>query len=250
MHDRRPRRVPARSRRALAEPLEGRQLLTVVSGFTESAFVPGGLDSPTTMAFAPDGRLFVAEQGGAIRIVKPDGTLLDTPFVTLPTTAEGERGVIGLVLDPQFNENHFVYAYYTVTTSGPAAPHNRIIRLTANGDVAQQGSEVTLFDLDPLSSATNHNGGAMHFGADGKLYVAVGDNANGANSQSLDTTLGKLLRLNPDGSIPNDNPFFNQTTGNNRAIWAMGLRNPFTFEIQPGTGRIFINDVGQSTTEE
>jgi glucose/arabinose dehydrogenase len=101
-------------------------------------------------------------------------------------------------------------------------------------------------DLDNLSSATNHNGGAIHFGPDGKLYVAVGDNANSANSQSLSNVLGKMLRINPDGTIPADNPYVNQTNGINEAIWATGLRNPFTFAFQPGTGRMFINDVGQS----
>ena len=107
-----------------------------------------------------------------------------------------------------------------------------------------------ILDLETLSGATNHNGGAIHFGADGKLYVAVGDNANSANSQTLDNRLGKMLRINPDGSIPADNPFFTTATGVNRAIWALGLRNPFTFAVQPGTGRIFINDVGQNTWEE
>src|SRR3954454_386622 len=108
------RRVPVRFRNVVLESLERRQLLTVASGFTESAFVASGLNSATSMAFAPDGRLFVAEAGGAIRIVKPDGTLLGTPFFTLPTTADGERGVVGLAIDPQFTANHFVYAYYTV----------------------------------------------------------------------------------------------------------------------------------------
>src|SRR5262249_29531611 len=87
-------------------------------------------------------------------------------------------------------------------------------------------------------------------GIDGKLYIGVGENANGANSQSLNTLLGKMLRINPDGSIPGDNPFVTTATGVNRAIWALGLRNPFTFAVQPGTGRIFINDVGQNTFEE
>ena len=107
-----------------------------------------------------------------------------------------------------------------------------------------------LLDLPTLSSATNHNGGAMHFGLDGKLYVAVGDNADGSNSQTLANPLGKMLRINTDGTIPSDNPFFSQTTGINRAIWALGLRNPFTFAIQPTSGRMFINDVGQNTWEE
>ncbi|HUP68709.1 MAG TPA: PQQ-dependent sugar dehydrogenase, partial [Acidimicrobiales bacterium] len=93
-------------------------------------------------------------------------------------------------------------------------------------------------------------GGAIHFGPDGKLYAAVGENANGANAQSMSNLLGKILRINADGSIPADNPFFSTATGVNRAIWALGLRNPFTFAFQPGTGRMFINDVGQSTWEE
>ena len=90
----------------------------------------------------------------------------------------------------------------------------------------------------------------MHFGLDGKLYIAVGENAVGSNSQTLANPLGKILRINSNGSIPTDNPFFNQTTGNSRAIWALGLRNPFTFAFQPTTGRMFINDVGQNTWEE
>jgi glucose/arabinose dehydrogenase len=109
--------------------------------------------------------------------------------------------------------------------------------------------EKSIFELPPLS-ATNHNGGAIHFGRDGKLYVAVGENAVPGNAQSLNTVLGKMLRIHKDGSIPEDNPFYTQTTDNNRAIWAFGLRNPYSFDVQPGTGRIFINDVGQNTWEE
>jgi glucose/arabinose dehydrogenase len=105
-------------------------------------------------------------------------------------------------------------------------------------------------NLNDLSAATNHNGGAIHFGPDNNLYVAVGDNANGSNAQSLMTRLGKILRVFSDGTIPSDNPFFNQTTGDNQAIWALGLRNPFTFSFQPGSGRMFINDVGENTWEE
>src|SRR5207249_1987602 len=110
-------------------------------------------------------------------------------------------------------------------------------RFTANGNTALPGSEVVLLDLDNLSStATNHNGGAIHFGLDGKLYIGVGENATGTNSQTLANLLGKMLRINADGSIPTDNPFYATATGNNRAIWAIGLRNPFTFAVQPGTG--------------
>src|SRR6267143_1872742 len=218
---------------------------TLPSGFTETQ-IAGGLSGPTAMDFAPDGRLFVCLQGGELRVIK-NGALLATPFLTLTTDPSGERGLLGIAFDPNFQSNNFIYVYYTF----PCTPrHNRVSRFTANGDVAVAGSELPILDLDNLSSATNHNGGAIHFGPDGKLYVAVGENANGANSQTLSNRLGKILRLNSDGSIPSDNPFFNTASGANRVIWALGLRNPYTFAFQPNTTRLFINDVGQATWEE
>lgn len=220
-------------------------LASVPNGFSET-LVASGIASPTAMAFAPDGRLFVCEQGGALRVIK-NGVLLAAPFVTLTVNSAGERGLLGIAFDPAFATNSFVYVYYTATSP---AIHNRVSRFTANGDTAAPGSEVVILDLNNLSSATNHNGGAIHFGPDGKLFIAVGENANGSNSQTLGNLLGKVLRINSDGTIPSDNPFFNTATGNNRAIWALGLRNPFTFAFQPGSGRIFINDVGQNTWEE
>jgi hypothetical protein len=130
-------------------------------------------------------------------------------------------------------------------------PHNRVSRFTAQGNVAAPASEQILLDLNSLS-ATNHNGGAIHFGPDGKLYVAAGDNATGSNSQTLSggNLLGKILRMNADGTIPSDNPFYLSQSGNSRLIWAYGLRNPYTFAFQAGTTRMFINDVGQSAWEE
>jgi glucose/arabinose dehydrogenase len=223
------------------------QAATLPAGFTET-LIAGGLSSPTAMAFAPDGRIFVCQQGGQLRVIK-NNVLLATPFVSLTVNSSGERGLLGIAFDPNFATNQYIYLYYTATTP---AIHNRVSRFTANGDVALAGSEVVLLDLNNLSSATNHNGGAMHFGADGKLYIAVGENANAANAQTLGNLLGKMLRINPTPGdiIPTDNPFFNTTTGNNRAIWALGLRNPFTFNFQRSTGRMFINDVGQNTWEE
>ncbi|HEV7860549.1 MAG TPA: PQQ-dependent sugar dehydrogenase [Pyrinomonadaceae bacterium] len=223
---------------------------TLPSGFMET-LVTSGLSNPTAMAFAPDGRIFVCQQGGQLRVIK-NGSLLATPFLTVTVDSQGERGLLGLAFDPNFNTNHFIYIYYTATTP---ALHNRVSRFTANGDVAVAGSELTLLDLNNLSSATNHNGGAMHFGPDGKLYIAVGENATPANSQSLSNLLGKILRINADGTIPTDNPtsfpgITGTTSGVNRAIWSVGLRNPYTFAFQNGTGRMFINDVGQNTWEE
>ncbi|MFN2577604.1 MAG: PQQ-dependent sugar dehydrogenase [Pyrinomonadaceae bacterium] len=218
---------------------------TLPAGFSETQ-IASGLSSPTAMEIAPDGRIFVCLQGGQLRVVK-NGSLLPTPFVSLTVDSAGERGLLGIAFDPNFSSNAFVYVYYTVP--GTLA-HNRVSRFTANGDVAMAGSELVLLDLDNLSSAGNHNGGAIHFGPDGKLYIAVGDNANRANSQTLSNRLGKVLRINSDGTIPTDNPFFNTAQGANRSIWAMGLRNPFTFAFQPGTTRMFINDVGEATWEE
>src|SRR5688572_3828434 len=217
---------------------------TVPSGFTDT-LIAGSLNRPTAMAFAPDGRLFVCEQGGTLRVIK-NNALLSTPFVSLTVSSTGERGLLGVAFDPDFSTNRFVYVYYTASTP---TIHNRVSRFTASGDVALAGSETILLDLETLS-ATNHNGGAIHFGPDRKLYVGVGENAVGANAQSMNNRLGKMLRINADGSIPTDNPFFTTASGANRAIWALGLRNPFTFAFQPLSGALFINDVGQSSWEE
>jgi glucose/arabinose dehydrogenase len=220
----------------------------VPDGFSRAVFASGLSDRGTAMALAPDGRIFVCQQNGQLRVVK-NGALLATPFVSLTVNNNSERGLLGVAFDPNYANNRYVYVYYT-TNSAPI--HNRVSRFTAsagNQDVAEAGSELQILNL-PQLSAGNHNGGAIHFGADGKLYVAVGDNANGANSQTLNTRLGKMLRINSDGGIPTDNPFYAMASDSNRAIWAMGLRNPFTFAFQPGTGRMHINDVGEGTWEE
>lgn len=214
---------------------------TLPAGFTEQAIT--GISVPTAMAFAPDGRLFVCQQGGQLRVIK-DGVLLPTPFLTVQTDTSIERGLVGVVVP----DSQYVYVYYTVPGN---PPHNRLSRFTQAGDVAAAGSEMILMEFEDLY-ASIHNGGAMQFGPDGKLYVAVGENGNSANSQTLGNRMGKVLRLNADGSIPTDNPFYNAAgvTGNNRAIWALGLRNPFNFAFQPGTGRMYINDVGKDSYEE
>jgi glucose/arabinose dehydrogenase len=226
----------------LVEGLESRQLFAAVpAGFTDQTYI-SGLSQPTSLVELPDGRLLVTQKGGQLRVIK-NNALVGTPAVTLPTQNTGERGLLGVEIDPAFSSNGYVYLYYTLA-DGSA---NRVSRFTMSGDRAS--GETVLLNLDPLSQATNHNGGAMHFGPDGKLYVAVGENANPAYSQTLSNLHGKMLRLNADGSIPTDNPFYNQASGNNRAIWALGLRNPFTFSFGAG-GKMYINDVGQNTWEE
>jgi glucose/arabinose dehydrogenase len=224
--------------------------VTVPSGFVSDVFADS-LHAPTAMKFAPDGRLFVLEQHGAVRIVK-NGQLLSTPFLQLNVDSNGERGLLGIAFDPGFASNRYIYLYYTRPASTDSAVHNRVVRVRAdanNPDVAIAGSEHLIFRLPALSSATNHNGGALLI-RNGKLFVAVGENTFRDRAQDLTNVFGKVLRLNLDGTIPTDNPFYNQTTGQGRAIFAYGLRNPFSMAQQPGTKKIFINDVGENTWEE
>jgi len=205
--------------------------------------VANGLTNPTYITFSPDGRIFVSEQGGSLRIIK-NGVLLPTPFLTLTVNADAEGGLLGVAFDPDFSSNNFIYVYYSAITP---VYHNRISRFTADGDVVVPGSEVFILDLDPLINS-NHHGGSMEFGPDGKLYISTGDNGIGTNAQNLGNYLGKVLRINSDGSIPPGNPF---TGGEpNSRIWAYGLRNPYTITFDPLTGKLFVNDVGEHDWEE
>jgi glucose/arabinose dehydrogenase len=216
-------------------------MTTLPRGFAQ-AVVARGLIEPTGMVALPDGRVFVTQQTGEVRVIE-NGRLLPKPLLTVPTQAVAERGLVGITIDPDFASNHELYVYYTV----PGSPaHDRVSRFTISGDVAVPGSELPILDL-PVLGGEHHNGGSLQFGADGKLYIGVGDNEAPANAQSLDSPFGKILRINPDGTIPPDNPFSNQTTGINRAIWAIGLRNPFSAAVQLGTGLYYINDVGEDT---
>ena len=229
------------------DALEERRLFAALpAGFVENQ-ITTGLSNPTAMEFAPDGRLFIATIAGQVRLVQ-NGALASTPVVTLPAVNSGaDRGLLGVTVHPDLANNPWLYVYYTV--SSPTI-HNRVTRWRLNGNTVVPNSEQILLDVSDAAAVDWHNGGAMHFGTDGKLYVAVGDNNVPSNSQSMSNLLGKMLRLNDDGTIPTDNPFYFQNTGINRAIWAIGLRNPYTFAIQPNTNKMFINDVGASSWEE
>jgi glucose/arabinose dehydrogenase len=233
---------------SLVDSLEPRTLFTALpSGFTETTLATG-LHAPTAMVAAGDGRFFICQQTGDLRVVK-NGQLLTDPFVSLRVNAAGERGLLGVAVDPNFAANHYLYVYYTVPGRHGVAAHNRVSRFTEAADHAVKHSEKILLDITPLSSATNHNGGSLAFGPDGKLYIGTGDNNNGANAQDPTNLLGKILRINSDGSIPADNPL-GRAKGVNKSIWAIGLRNPFSLAFSRATGRLFINDVGEHTYEE
>ncbi len=213
-------------------------------GFTETV-VADSLDSPVSMAIAPDGRVFVCEQGGRVRVVR-SGRLLPRPFLTVPAFASLEEGLLGIAFDPRFRSNRRVYVLYTAREP---FRHNVVARCVAAGDTAVGGSLETLFELD-VHQSHQHVGGGIRFGRDGMLYVGSGDNDQGDLAQSLHRTYGKLLRIRADGGIPKDNPFVGVAAGRHAAIWARGLRNPFSFDIHPGSGRVFVNDVGGGLFEE
>ena len=213
-------------------------------GFVFEEYFIDGLAQPTDLKVAPDGRIFIAEKGGAIRIVE-NGTLLDQPFYTVTTQSPNERGLVGIALDPNFEINGFVYMMYTL----PLDNQNIVARVTSAGNTAIPGSEIELIRFDRMWAAF-HNGGAMVFDTEGKLIIGTGDGTGYTSAQDMNSTLGKIIRINTDGTIPTDNPFYNENDSVYRAIAAIGIRNPYTMAASPSTGRIFFNDVGNIDYEE
>ncbi|MGH9804721.1 MAG: PQQ-dependent sugar dehydrogenase, partial [Candidatus Acidiferrales bacterium] len=197
--------------------------------FRTEVFV-GNLNFPVRLAFAPDGRLFFNElRTGNVRIIQ-NGVLLAQPFATLAVETNGERGLLGLAFDPLFTINNFVYVLH----SDPSGVQ-RVVRFAdMNGaGVAQQ----TI--VDNLPSTVVHNAGAIGFGPDGRLYVSIGDSTNPANSQEPSSVSGKILRYNPDGSIPAAGAF-----GSTTPAFNLGLRNSFGFTFHPTSGTIYASENG------
>jgi glucose/arabinose dehydrogenase len=211
-----------------------------------------GLEEPTDLRFLPDGRILLAEKGGAIKLVDKDGQLQSTPLITLPVATAWARGLNGLEVDPDYAHNGHIYVSYI-----GADNYQRLSRLTVTDPAAEvltvdPASELVLVKgTDPAGE--DHHGGGLAFGPDGKLYWSTGDNVccsvlDGSNSQDLSNIYGKVLRLNPDGSAPSDNPFPN-ASGAAPLIYATGFRNPFRLGFTPD-GQLLVVDVGQSTWEE
>ena len=213
-------------------------------GFQEDLVVYG-VRSPVCAEYSPDGRLFILEKQGKIRIFK-DGALLQKPFLSVRVNSLFERGLLGLAFDPHFNSNHYVYIY---RTNDAAVPSNLVERYTANGDQAILSSRVTI--LSGINSdAGFHNAGCVRFGPDGKLYVSTGDGGQfPENAQNLQSLNGKILRINPDGTVPSDNPFAGRADARGE-VYCLGLRNPWRFAIDQQTGLVVIGDVGGDLFEE
>lgn len=206
----------------------------VPAGFSLSEFATG-LTQPTALAFAPDGRLFVAEKTGAIRIVDDFG-LRDEPLVVIPVYDLSECGLLGLAFDPDFEQNGFLYAFATVSRD-----EQRILRITVEGHSAE--SVESLVDNLP-TEGVNHDGGCLRVGPDNHLYFSIGDTGIPSLSQDMNTLAGKIGRVRLDGTVPDDNPF-TTPTGSRRATYATGFRNPFRFCFA-SDGRLFVMDVGSN----
>jgi aldose sugar dehydrogenase len=198
---------------------------------------------PVGMAFAPDGRLFYAEKfNGRVRVISPEGVLQSEPVLQLPTSGPGERGMLGVAIDPQYEENGYIWVVHTANTSPPA---NNLVRFREDGGIGYD-PEVML-SVPILTESYIHNGGNVHFDSDGLLYLSLGDYDDPTNAQNLETLPGKIHRfqVTDEGLKPApDNPF------PDNSIYAYGFRNPFDFTIDPFSGRVFATENGPTCDDE
>jgi glucose/arabinose dehydrogenase len=202
--------------------------------------VASHLSIPWSIAFAPDGRIFFTERIGNIRIIDRNGTLLSEPAAKISVVGSGEGGLLGIALDPEFENNHFVYVYYTYTASGfPfGSSHNRVSRFTEKEDNKLSDEDVL---LDNIPAADNHDGGRIKFGpVDGKFYVTTGDATNRDSAQDTSSLAGKILRLNKDGTVPEDNPF------KGSPVYSYGHRNTQGLAWDPVTSKLVETEHGPS----
>ncbi|KOS07270.1 cadherin [Flavobacterium akiainvivens] len=213
-----------------------------------------GFTNPVEITNAGDGRLFVVQQGGQIKILNEDGSVNSTNFLDISTliTEGGEQGLLGLAFAPDYETSGHFYVYYNNTDGDTVVA--RYSRSSTNEDVADAASAEIVLTMD--QPQTNHNGGCIRFGQDGYLYIAKGDGGGGGdqdnNAQNVNSLLGKLLRIDVTGTdtytIPEDNPFVG--VDGEDEIWATGLRNPWKFSFNRLNGDLWIADVGQEEIEE
>lgn len=200
--------------------------------------VASGLQVPWAIDFASDGRIFFTERIGNVRVIE-NGQLVDESVFIAEVAQISEAGMLGLVLDPNFESNHFIYVYYTyVDTSGNL--WNKVVRLKEQNNKASEDRVL----IDKIPAAGIHNGGRIKFGPDNKLYITTGDAANPSLSQDLQSLAGKILRINPDGSIPDDNPFTNSP------VYSYGHRNPQGLAWHPVTKELYATEHGPVGNDE
>ncbi|MGH2540153.1 MAG: PQQ-dependent sugar dehydrogenase [Actinomycetota bacterium] len=199
-----------------------------------------GLTFPTNMAFAPDGTLFYTEkETGNVRVVTPAGTLLDRPFITLAVMPEAERGLLGIALHPDFDEQPWVYLYF----SDPVDARNRLVRVRADGAVAVGEPETLLEGLSAV--AGYHNGGDLVFDSDGALFVALGEAHEAERAQDPGDLGGKIVRLTESGDVPTDGSF-----GSDTPVWSIGHRNSFGLCVDPASGELWETENGPDRDDE
>jgi glucose/arabinose dehydrogenase/chitodextrinase len=241
--------ITARARDAAGNSTLSSPIMVNVANtsYFQNEVLATGFELPTNIEFLPDGRMLVVELAGTIKLLPAPYTQPSpTPFLELTNVGSAgvQQGIYDIALDPNFATNRYYYVFYTLGTPN----RDRLARFTANlaltGTVP--GSEFVLYQ-DPQTAEAEHHGGAVNFGNDGKIYFTTGEHFGAEVAQQLDNPRGKLHRINPDGTIPTDNPFHDGAGPNVDSIWAYGLRNPFRAYYDAPTGRLYIGDVGGNT---
>jgi len=253
---------------ALATVLCSMRLLAaevfVDPGFVSEQVVDMPANTPVGVAWDPDGRMFIWQKDGIVRIFE-NGALLPAPFLDFSANVNiwNDNGMTSFAFDPNYASNGFVYLAYVVESGGNPNDDSpkiaRVVRVTANPanrNVMLPGSEVVIFDNIPDREGT-HNTGCIRFGADGMLYVGIGDGAGPSfvdpdafGAQDLNNIRGKIFRIRPDGSAPSDNPFYDGTQSLRSKVWCHGVRNPYRFSMHPVNQEPYIADVGWNDWEE
>jgi glucose/arabinose dehydrogenase len=220
-------------------PAPGGDVVTTQDGVRfRVEVVISNLQIPWSMAFAPDGRLFVTERPGRVRIYTQNASTSEVALALDDVFAQGEAGLLGIALDPDFTSNHFVYLYYTAQVGGGAAV-NRVIRYR---EVTNRFAERVVL-LDNIPANAIHDGGRLRFGPDGFLYVTTGDAATTSRAQDVTSLAGKILRITRDGATPRDNPF-------SSPVYSIGHRNPQGIDWHPVTADLWASEHGNSGNDE
>lgn len=239
-------------------PLIGGPAAAALPSFYTDTLVAGGFSIPRSLAFFPNGTLIVVENDGGFLFVNGSTKAAGGTLAGLATA--GEQGLLGVAVDPDYPTRPYIFVHYTTASNVQIARFNITNASGAGRPSVDLASKLVLLSDIPNVN-TNHNGGTVRFGSDKHLYVSIGDDAQagGCTAQNLSFMAGKILRLNIDDTAdpanrltlaPSDNPFYNASNANTSLVWALGLRNPFRFDIDRVTGKLYIGDVGQSALEE